>query len=251
MIKALLMVTMWSTLAFAQTSFESPLPEVKQFNQAILVTVLNIQKSENNGWRDDFFKALVEGSDLALIQESVDKFPEYKFEDSLYINYFYKSWGSTDYNTGLSSLSKVPFDEAKRLVSPDTEPVSATPKVTSIETYSVKGLDKKLLVANIHAINFTGLSAFKRQISAVAKELKKHDGPMVWAGDFNTWSGRRKQYLDSIMKELGFKEVLFDKRSEFFLELDHVYVRGAKVRYAEQLQVGISDHEPLQFTLEF
>lgn len=248
MFKSFLIVAMWS--AFSMTSEASSLA-IEKFNQTILITVFNVQKTQNGSWSDEVFKALVEGSDLVLVQESIDRFPNYKYEGSYYIDYFYKSWGNITYNTGLTSLTRVPFDEAMRLVSVDTEPIAATPKVTSVEKYSVFGLEHKLLVANTHAINFTGFSAFKRQISAVAKRLSEHEGPIVWAGDFNTWSSRRKKYLDEVMLSLGLKEVIFEKRSESFLVLDHVYVRGAKVRYAEQLQVGISDHEPLKFSLEF
>jgi len=255
MINLISVVTIAISFSFsfvtAQASQDESLPGLKAFDTNITVTVLNIQKSENSGWKDETFKDLVEGSDLILIQESVDAFPTYRSADEFYIDSFYKSWGDFRYNTGLTSLSKVPFDEAKRLVSVDTEPVAATPKVTSIEQFIVKGLKQKLLVANTHAINFTGLSAYKRQISAVAEELKKHDGPVVWAGDFNTWSGRRKEYLDSVMSELGLVEISFNSRTELLLVLDHAYVKGVVVKDAKQLQLGISDHEPLRFTLSF
>lgn len=239
------------SIGHAQINSDAARPEIKSFKQSVVVTVFNIQKSENSSWKDEAFKEIVEESDLVLIQESVDKFPAFKVENEAFIDSFYKSWGDFRYNTGLTSLTKVPFDEAQRFVSPDTEPVAATPKVSSIEKYSVEGFEQKLLVANTHAINFTGLSAYRRQISAVAKELAKHEGPLLWAGDFNTWSSRRKEYLDKVMVELGLKEIKFNKRSENFLVLDRAYVRGLEVTNAEQLQVGISDHEPLRFTISF
>jgi len=129
--------------------------------------------------------------------------------------------------------------------------VAATPKVTSIEEYAIQGLSEKFIVVNTHGINFTGLSAFKRQISAVAQEIKVYQGPMIWVGDFNTWSKRRKRYLNSVMKSLNLKEVKFKERSEAFLILDHAFVRGVEVSEAVQLQISISDHEPLQFRIDF
>ena len=52
-------------------------------------------------------------------------------------------------------------------------------------------------------------------------------------------------------KKLNLKEVKFAGRSEMFLILDHVYVRGLEVSGARQIQLGISDHEPLQFKVTF
>jgi len=248
--KIIVFLMFLSVQSLAQKAPNS-VPAVKAFESSIVISVFNIQKSENSGWREELFKKLVESSDLILIQESIDRFGTYKFEDTNYIDHFYKSWANQSYNTGLSTLTRVPFDESKRIVSEDTEPVAATPKVTSIEKYALQGRSEKLLVVNTHGINFTGLSAFKRQMSAVAKELKSHQGPMVWAGDFNTWSKRRKLYLDSVMKSLNLRQVQFRGRSERFLVLDHAFVRGVDVSEAVQLQLSISDHEPLKFRIEF
>jgi len=242
-------------LTFLSTSFADAVApattELTEFKNETKVLVFNVQKTENSGWKDEVFKDLVQSSDLVLIQESVDMFPLFNAGRAPYLDHFYKSWGNVEYNTGLTTFTKAPFVRALRLVSPDREPIASTPKVSSVEEYLVENSEDSFLVVNTHAINFTGLRAFKRQIAAVAKEVAGHKGPVLWAGDFNTWSAGRKRHLDSVMKSMNLKEVAFKNRSEVFLELDHVYTRGLKILSAEQLQLGISDHEPLRLSIEF
>ena len=47
-------------------------------------------------------------------------------------------------------------------------------------------------MANLHAINFAlGTDAYRAQLDAIATELSHHRGPIVVAGDFNTWNDER------------------------------------------------------------
>ena len=46
-----------------------------------------------------------------------------------------------------------------------------------------------LVTVNLHAINFTlGTKDFQNQIEQLENAVKKHKGPLIIAGDFNTWS---------------------------------------------------------------
>lgn len=206
---------------------------------------------EYRSWDAQVFESLVLKSDLVLIQESVNNFPVYEFGSVPYQNAFYKSWGNEDYDTGLSTLAKVPYRNSEIAVSPVTEPIANTPKVSSIETFRIEGLNEELMVINTHGINFVSVYFFQKQIKELYEKVSMHEGPMIWAGDFNTWSWGRKKVLDSLTKKLGLNEIIFEERSELFLELDHAYVRGGVVTEARQLQLGISDHEPLVFTVDF
>mgnify|MGYP002151202232 CR=1 FL=1 len=74
-------------------------------------------------------------------------------------------------------------------------------------------------VANLHGINFTlGLGRFTEQIRAVADELRRHSGPVVFGGDFNTWSAARQAEVEEVMRGLGLVPVLptDDTRRRFF-----------------------------------
>ncbi|MGB5325774.1 MAG: endonuclease/exonuclease/phosphatase family protein, partial [Pseudomonadales bacterium] len=112
-----------------------------------------------------------------------------------------------------------------------------------------------LLVANVHAINFTfGTRAFERQVSDIVKLMRGHTGPMVIAGDFNTWSKRRQRVLDTVLAELGVLPVQYDvervKRA-FGNQLDHVYYRGLALRHAEARPTDTSDHSLLSARFDY
>ena len=215
---------------------------------SIRFTIFNVQKTENVRWKQELFDKLVEQSDITLIQEAVDvmSYSSVKHKIS-----FYDSWKSENFETGLATLSRVQPMLSMKLVSPTAEPISNTPKVSSIEQYSVAGQAESLLVVNTHGINFRPLVDFKMQIDEIFAAIKNHKGPMLWAGDFNTWSPGRKKYLMQIAKKLSLTEVVFENRKEFLLILDHAFIRGMNIRSAQQLDVEISDHRPLELVLDF
>jgi endonuclease/exonuclease/phosphatase (EEP) superfamily protein YafD len=124
-----------------------------------------------------------------------------------------------------------------------------TPKATSIAAFALSGRDETLLVVNLHAVNFSfGLSDYKHQFHQVGRLLQGHEGPVILAGDFNTWHKRRMQVVDSLAESLDLQPVTFDDdtRMRFFgSALDHIYVRQLQLVNAETATVYTSDHNPL------
>lgn len=217
----------------------------RQTNEAFLMKynllVLNIKKRTHSSWNEKGFLNQLKNVDILLLQEAKKTVAPVKG----YNTDFYKSWGNTGLRTyrseGLELLSR------EILFSPTSEPILQTPKLTSIEI--IKLNTQNLVLVNTHGINFRTFKHFKLQMDQVTKKLSKLQGPMIWAGDFNTWSQRRTSYLRNITKNLGLTEVKFKNRSEYLLELDKVFTKGLKIESAKQIQLGISDHEPLY--LEF
>ena len=215
------------------------LVSAKPFN----LLVWNIKKSNNLEWSKAFtdiskdidFVLIQEATDQKIITETLTKtFPHYNF---------YKSWSSKKYTTGIANASKVSSYYTHSYLSTVTEPVLNTPKVISLE--KVKWNEKDLLIISIHAINFRLLDAFKKYITQVERDLKKHRGPIIFAGDFNTWSASRKNFLDRYLKSHGLVEVPI-RRVHNGLHLDHIYTRGLNNISAKQLeQKSTSDHYPL------
>ncbi|TOE88347.1 endonuclease/exonuclease/phosphatase family protein, partial [Vibrio parahaemolyticus] len=85
-----------------------------------------------------------------------------------------------------------------------------------------------LAVINVHAINFTvGTEEYTSQLSALETLLKQHSGPIVFAGDFNSWSEYRITAMKQALREANLREVQFspDHRTQFItgLPLDHVF----------------------------
>jgi endonuclease/exonuclease/phosphatase (EEP) superfamily protein YafD len=101
----------------------------------------------------------------------------------------------------------------------------------------------------VHAVNFTlGTSRLREQLEAVAAVLARHDGPVILAGDFNTWSVARRRAVDAIALRLGLRAVSLDpdERSRFLGEpVDQIYYRGLVPGAASAVPVRSSDHNPV------
>jgi endonuclease/exonuclease/phosphatase (EEP) superfamily protein YafD len=78
--------------------------------------------------------------------------------------------------------------------------------------------------------------------------LARHDGPVILAGDFNTWSVARRRAVDAIALRLGLRAVSLDpdERSRFLGEpVDQIYYRGLVPGAASAVPVRSSDHNPV------
>ena len=56
-----------------------------------------------------------------------------------------------------------------------------------LQWFPITGTDQQLLVVNVHAINFVMLHTFEAFIKQLISAMKNHHGPILLAGDFNTW----------------------------------------------------------------
>ncbi len=142
----------------------------------------------------------------------------------------------------MSSLSHCAFQEP--------EPLIVIPKMMLVTTYPLSGSDQKLLLVNVHMVNFTVTTdAVRRQLAEVSGIIAKHDGPVVVAGDFNTWNRERESLVNTTMEDLRLKPVTFspDNRSMFFNRtVDQIFYRGLEVNGSYSHKVKSSDHNPLE-----
>ena len=122
-----------------------------------------------------------------------------------------------------------------------------------VTRFPLAGTGRTVAISNLHGINFTLLlGSFRSQLEAVAAELARHDGPIVFAGDFNTWSDDRSALLNEVASRLGLKPVEVNpdgRRRTLGLHLDHLFVRGFTVVQASAPEVKSSDHNPILVTL--
>lgn len=134
------------------------------------------------------------------------------------------------------------------------EPLLRTPKATSLTRFGLAGHHEEVLVANIHAINFSlGTRSYGRQLQTLRPSIESHTGPVILAGDFNTWSRERVQLLKEYSRQLGLTEVHFteDRRKRVLNRpLDYIFVRGFQVMEARSHKSRHSDHNPLHATLQ-
>ena len=215
----------------------------------------NIFKENKNGWRQDLL-ALSNESDLILLQEAhltqaLIQLLERTGQDWEMISAFrYQG-----IHTGVMTMGHVPSQAscAQRI----NEPIVRLPKSSLISYFPIKNTQQTLLVANIHAINFTpGIDRFTEQLMEIKTVLAEHKGPIVFAGDFNTWSNQRQTVLNGIIGigELNLNKVEFINSFPILFwghRLDHVFFRGLRVVKAEAISVKSSDHYPLKVLFEF
>jgi endonuclease/exonuclease/phosphatase (EEP) superfamily protein YafD len=131
----------------------------------------------------------------------------------------------------------------------DQEPLIRIPKSTLVSYYTIQGSDEKLLVANIHGINFTfGISAYRQQIKRLYDAVEHHDGPMIIAGDFNSWSDDRMSEVRGLIGKLSLSEIEYsvnNKTHVFGNAIDHVFYRKLELVSNQVWQVSSSDHNPI------
>lgn len=212
------------------------------------MVVWNIQKAGNSEMPVDFAR-LAKNATLALFQEAidtpswVDRLLEAKpgFGWNL-AQTFRSDW--LGYSTGVATGAAVAPLYLRAALSQVHEPVSMTPKSILITQYALVDRPETLLVANVHAINFREQGAFETHINQLVEMVRAHRGPMIVAGDFNTWIASRQDFLTSSLSALGLTEVPLSRTG--FLVLDHVFIRGLSARETEShFDVQTSDHYPI------
>lgn len=206
----------------------------------------NIYKGKRDDWATDF-ERYSQMHDILTIQEAhLDEELEYLLEAE------HQNWAlnvAFDYQdkaTGVMTASAIkPVALCGQRA---TEPWIRTPKTSLIGYYPLAGVDEDLLVANVHGINFTlGAKAYKRQIENLYETIKHHDGPLILAGDFNTWSEKRLRIVEGLVQRLGLASLDYtnhNRTSVFGNAIDHVFYRGLEAVEHDTWQVTSSDHNP-------
>lgn len=221
--------------------------QAKKPNQFRLL-VWNIQKAQaKSNWARDY-ETLVKKSDLVLIQEGMkDSFVppvlNRASKKSYWMAQSFLQKGGVE-STGVITGSGTEATQKSWRRSPGREPVVNTPKMTLLTVYDLENTEK-LLVMNIHAINFVGVAEFEAQIEPLARILKEFRGKVIFAGDFNTWNKGRFDILEKWTDFAGLQKVSLEGDTRN-MKLDHIYVRGCAASRAEVLnRVDSSDHYPL------
>jgi endonuclease/exonuclease/phosphatase (EEP) superfamily protein YafD len=211
----------------------------------------NIQKATDKGWREDL-RNFASDVDLAFFQEAAVQASITGALPVPMYQAFAAGYSTTKRQTGVLTLSSGAPSLRCHLTA--REPWLGTPKATSITEHPVRDRRERLLAVNMHAVNFAlGLEEFREQVHALEVVMDNHRGPVIFAGDLNTWSAGRQALIDAFMRKYGLQPVVFapDLRTTFFGNpLDHVYVRGIRTGSARVAPVSSSDHNALLVRLE-
>jgi endonuclease/exonuclease/phosphatase (EEP) superfamily protein YafD len=142
------------------------------------------------------------------------------------------------------------------------------PKATLVTRHALAD-GRTLLAVNVHALNFEHGTPkrFARQLQALRTVMDGHAGPLILAGDFNTWNPARDDFLRELTESVGLREVAGftgtrktgDQGSAVWngilgidpsLPLDRIFYRELVVSSARVLTLDSSDHPPLLVTFQ-
>jgi endonuclease/exonuclease/phosphatase (EEP) superfamily protein YafD len=215
------------------------------------VLVWNMFKGQKPGWGRDF-QELMEGCHMALLQEAFfnSRSQSTFLECGAYEWVMAKSftYGPERTATGVKTGCIASAQDKIHRLSPKKE-FFLTPKAMLATAYKIEGAEKLLLVFNFHALNLVSIESFSRHIAQIEEIAGQHDGPMILAGDFNTWTREKALRLRELAAGFGLEEVVFERRARFRhfgQHLDYVFYRGLELTAKEvRTDIKSSDHYPL------
>ncbi len=226
------------------------------------IKVLNwniAKKNHDKIWVRDFLTILEQYKpDLIFLQEFYLKMEAEHAVNTLEMSWtFAPNFIDTHHQTysGVLTAAKISPLARKSLLTKHHEPLIKTPKVSLITEYPLSNKRETLLTINSHLINFVDLNKFRTQLHELEVALSTHDGPIIFSGDFNTWSRKRAAILELAATRLGLTPVAFapqeSKKIKRFLlspPLDYIFYRGLSEKKASAKvldHISSSDHKPL------
>ena len=235
---------------------------------SITVVNWNAQKGKNSQIAKDLDLILEqEKPDIVFLQEAQADL----FEPQHMGGYFAEGWsypwpgGKT---IGVLTLSRAPPVRILPVPTKYREFGVTAPKVSLVTEYPLPN-GENLMAVNVHLLNFERWSI--KKISHQLEDLKAimagHTGPIIMAGDFNTWNQKRLQLVREIARDIQLREVTgfpegrktgdtySDFWNEFFgvdrdLPLDRVFISGFEPTAARVLNLNSSDHNPILVSLK-
>ncbi len=229
-------------------------------SSAIKVLNWNIAKQNHNSrWLSDFHAILQQyDPDLIFLQEvrlGVDADHAVDLADMSwnyapnFVDAHHQAY------SGVLTAAKTNSSSSRAIVTEHYEPIVQTPKVSLVTAYPLSDRAETLLAINSHLINFVDLETFRTQLLDLELTVSNHQGPIIFAGDFNIWSVARSQLLEQAAARLGLFPVAFApsdyKKIKRFLcspPLDYIFYKGLveKPVSAKVLDhVTSSDHKPM------
>ncbi|MDY6991806.1 MAG: endonuclease/exonuclease/phosphatase family protein, partial [Pseudomonadota bacterium] len=244
---------------FLSSCHLQPAPQViikrGQFSQLNLATPIKLlnwniaKKNQLATWQQDLKEILTTlQPDLLLIQEAlIDIHSKDVFTLKQRGWYFAPNLFNPYQQTyaGVLTASHAEALTAQSLITRNFEPAAKTPKTSLITEYALAQSEQTLWVTNVHAINFVSIDKFTAQLQQLEQKLRQHSGPLIMAGDFNTWNQTRLSLLTQMAKRLQLQLLCFTPQDQahirhFLLSppLDHIFYRGV-YPYRSQVLMNI------------
>ncbi|WP_227006672.1 endonuclease/exonuclease/phosphatase family protein [Shewanella donghaensis] len=217
------------------------------------IAVWNIYKQQKKNWQPQL-QQITDNSDLVLLQEAKlnSRFSEYLANTQHHV-VMAKGFRLMNIPMGVMNISSQPANEACAYQT--AEPLIRFAKSTLVATYPLSN-GQQLLVVNLHGINFDWrLDHYESQLKQILKKVTIHHGPVILAGDLNTWRDGRMSIVRQLTQGMKLTEAKYKKdfrKRVFGLPLDHLFYRGLTLVQADSTETSASDHNPIEteFMLE-
>lgn len=149
---------------------------------------------------------------------------------------------------GVATFSTLPIEASTPYLSQVRELGVATRKSALLTLHRLG--NERVAVLNLHVINFVPYRLFERELDRLCGFLRQHEKErIVVAGDFNTWSPKRRKRLEEAMRREGMERA--EPVDERYVKrvlgapLDHIYYRNLELVEAFAVSVPVSDHNPI------
>ena len=218
------------------------------------LTIWNIFKGSGGEHFYNDFRLLSFQSDILMLQEALlSKRSMHYLSPPGFQGVHGASYERADsLRDGVMTLARVgPQGEPCRFLCKYPEPVLKTLKAALATFYSLEGLAFPLMVVNVHATLFRSIRRAEEEIDHLLHHLPHHRGPMIFAGDFNTFTPAYFRAVERRLASIGLRyvEIPGDPRRSVD-HLDQLFVRGLQVVHVEvDTRIQSSDHFPIRATL--
>lgn len=238
-------------LAEAVATWKIGVCEMASFDgERIRLAVWNMCKGAGGSLFEHDYRTICYRSDLVLTQEallsekSLLTFCEPGFE-AVHAASYRRRDGIRD---GVMTVARVTaHPQSHRIVCKYPEPVLKTPKVALVTFYERRGSGQRLMVINLHATLVRRVKAAAEEMAHLVANLPEHDGPVILAGDFNTFTPAYLEQISKVLATVGLTYIeIPDDPRPVTGALDQIFVRGLRVeRVFVDTSIRNSDHFPL------
>jgi len=210
----------------------------------------NVHKNNRNSKFSDYLAKEIKKKDIELLL-----FQEASFrndEACKLSNFSYDAAANLELKGkfyGVLTASRVQSSYAKAYLSEGKEVFIGPHKSILLTSYLFKD-GSKILVLNVHAINFRENARYNKELERFFDFIKTYEGPLIIAGDFNSWNIKRKEKPYTSVSKLKMKAVSFgssqDVKSFLGNHLDFIFYKGLELLESSVSKAErYSDHNPL------
>ncbi len=253
-----------SCRAIGVEELPGPPPVDAALTNPLTVVTWNTQKKAGADLRRELDSFTRERqADLIFLQEYNEDLSDFDAMGGYFANSWHYPWASGT-TIGVTTLSPVRPMAVTPVPTKYREFFVTAPKTSLVTLYALSD-GTSLLAVNVHLLSFErwGTLKIRSQLADLESAIAAHEGPVIVAGDFNTWNPTRLELVAATMQRLGLEEVAGftaerrtgDLGSSFLnwlfgvtdhLPLDRVYYRGLAVSSVAVLPADITDHLALQ-----